>query len=290
MENIHDYTAYAKAQQLIEWRRYKEALQEAEQLLRQEPEDPDVFALISQIHLFMNEYDKALYWSNQALSREPEQQLAWFVRVSVYYATDKDRAFQEAVQEALRIDPYEPHYYYLQANMYNTKGRPNQAKTAISHALELRPESPLYLALLSYTEALLRNYEDSASLERVALNNNMESCEVYFFLGMAAGQRGEYKLKETYMRNAVRLDPDDKQYQNEYLEALQHNQILFKIILWPIKFLRKMKAWQILLTWMVAVLLFRPLVILFIVLYVLSHWVTKAIVHVKVFGWGRRGV
>ncbi|KOP68228.1 hypothetical protein AMS62_25485 [Bacillus sp. FJAT-18019] len=290
MENIHDYAAYAKAQQLIEWRRYKEALQEAEQLLRQEPEDPDVFALISQIHLFMNDYDKALYWSNQALSWEPEQQLAWFVRISVYYATDKDRAFQEAVLEALRIDPYEPHYYYLQANMYNTKGRPNQAKTAISHALEMRPESPLYLALLSYTEALLRNYEDSASLERDALNHNMESCEVYFFLGMAAGQRGEYKLKETYIRNAVRLDPDDKQYQNEYLEALQHNQILFKIILWPIKFLRKMKAWQILLTWMVAVLLFRPLVIQFIVLYVLSHWVTKAIVHVKVFGWGRRGV
>lgn len=290
MENIYDYASYAKAQQLIEWRRYKEALEEAEQLLRQEPEDPDVFALISQIHLFMNEHDKALYWSNQALSREPEQQLAWFVRVSVYYATDKDRAFQEAVQEALRVDPYEPHYYYLQANMYNTKGRPNQAKTALSQALELRPESPLYLAALSYTEALLRNFDDSASLERVALNHNMESCEVYFFLGMAAGQRGEYKLKETYMRNAVRLDPDDKQYQDEYLEALQHNQIIFKIILWPIKYLRKMKPWQILLTWVVAVLLFRPLVILFIVLYVLSHWLTKAIVHVKVFGWGRRGV
>ena len=69
MENLHNYAAYAKAQQLIEWRRYKEALKEAERLMRQEPEDPDVFALISKIHLFMNEYDKALHWSNQALRR-----------------------------------------------------------------------------------------------------------------------------------------------------------------------------------------------------------------------------
>ncbi|MBX4148382.1 hypothetical protein [Paenibacillus lautus] len=105
------------------------------------------------------------------------------MRVSVYYATDKDRAFEEALQEALRIDPYEPFYYYLQANMLNKKGRPSQAKTALSHALELRPESPLYLAV-------------------------------------------EYKLKETYIRNAVRLDPEDKQYQDEFLEALQHRNVI----------------------------------------------------------------
>lgn len=122
MEDVHHYAAYTKAQQLIKWRRYKEALKEAEQLISEVPEHPDVFALISQIHLFMDEYDKALHWSNQALKREPQHELAWFVRVSVYYYTDKDRAFEEALQEALRIDPYEPHYYYLQANMLNKKG------------------------------------------------------------------------------------------------------------------------------------------------------------------------
>ncbi|WP_106767590.1 tetratricopeptide repeat protein [Paenibacillus faecalis] len=290
MENVHDYAAYAKAQQLIEWRRYKEALQEAEQLMSQEPEDPDVFALISRIHLLMNEYDKALHWSNQALSREPHQELAWFVRVCVYYDTNKHRACKEALQEALRIDPYEPHYYYLQANLFNKMNMPKKAKTALSHALELRPESSLYLAVLSFTEAVLKNFEDSARLEKLALKYNTESSQVFMYLGWAAGERGEYKLKETYMRNAVRLDPDDKQYQDEFLEALQHNEVLFKIFLWPLKFLRKMKPWQVLLTWVVAMILFRPLLILFIVLYVLSHWVTKAIVHVKVFGWGRRGV
>lgn len=290
MGNANDYAAYTKAQQLIEWRRYKEALKEAEQLLSQEPEDPDVFALIAHIHLLMEEYDKALYWSNQALSREPEQELAWFVRVVVYYDTNQDRVCKEAIQEALRIDPYEPHYYFLQAHLYNKIDKPNRAKMALSQALELRPESPVYLALLSYTESLLKNYEDSSRVEKLALKYNTESSQVFLYLGWAAGERGEYKLKETYMRNAIRLNPDSKLYQEEFLEALQHNEVLFKIFLWPGKFVRKMKTWQVLLTWLIAVLFFRSLLILFIVLYVLSHWVTKAIVHVKVFGWRRRGI
>lgn len=290
METIQDYSAYAKVQQLIEWRRYKEALKEAQQLIKQEPEDPDVFALIANIYLLMDENDKALHWSNEALRREPEQRLAWYVRVCVYYAADKDRAFDEAVQEALRIDPYESHYYYLQANMFNKKGKLKQAKAALLQALEIHPEAPLYLAVLSYTEALLIHFEESVRLERIALEHNMESSEVYFFLGLASGQRGDYKLKETYMRNAVRLEPDNKQYQEEFLDALQHNELLFKIILWPVKFLRKLKHWQVLIAWIVAMLFLRPLLILFIVLYVLSYWVTKATVHVKVFGWGRRRV
>lgn len=44
MDNAHDYMAYARVQQLIEWNRYKEALKEAEGLLSQEPENPDVCA------------------------------------------------------------------------------------------------------------------------------------------------------------------------------------------------------------------------------------------------------
>ncbi|MGG1876511.1 hypothetical protein ABDI30_02820 [Paenibacillus cisolokensis] len=170
------------------------------------------------------------------------------------------------------------------------KGSSSKRKPHYYRRLKSIRKHRLYLAVLSYTEALLIHFEESVRLEKIALEHNMESSEVYFFLGLASGQRGDYKLKETYMRNAVRLEPDNKQYQEEFLDALQHNELLFKIILWPVKFLRKLKHWQVLIAWIVAMLFLRPLLILFIVLYVLSYWVTKATVHVKVFGWGRRRV
>ncbi|MBW4083026.1 tetratricopeptide repeat protein [Paenibacillus sp. S150] len=289
MEKDSRQTAFAAVHQLIGWKRYKEALAEAEQLLRQEPEDPDAFALMAHICSLMNEYEKALHWAKEALLREPQHELAWYVRVCVYYETDNEKALEETLREAMRVDPYEAHYYFLQANRLNKKAKYKESRGLLLQALELRPENPLYLAALSYTEALLGNMAESARVDAVAAGYDAENAYVLLYLAWAAGQRGDYKLKEVYMKNAVRLSPDNRQLQDEFLEALQQRQKLFRIFLWPTRLVRRMKRWQIILAWMFAWILFRPLVLLFIVLYVLANWVTKGIVHVQVFGWRRRG-
>ncbi|WP_175532819.1 hypothetical protein [Paenibacillus catalpae] len=49
------------------------------------------------------------------------------------------------------------------------------------------------------------------------------------YLAWSAARRGDYKLHETYMRSAVRLNPDEKQYQDEYLESLQNQYVLYRI-------------------------------------------------------------
>lgn len=289
MEHDSNQSKTAAVLQLIEWKRYKEALVEVEQVMAQNPEDPDIMALIANIYFLMNEYDKALYWSTEALKREPDHELAWYVRVGVYYETENEKAFEEALREAIRIDPYEPHYYFMKANKLNKKGKFKESKEQMLHALELRPESQLYLAMMSYVEALLGNIAESSRLDRQAIQYDAEMPYVLLYLAWSAGHRGDYKLKETYMRSAVRLNPEDKQIQDEYLEALQHSYKLFRVFLWPTKIISKMQRWQILAAWIIAWILFKPLIILFIVLYILTHWMTKGIVHVRVFGWRRRG-
>lgn len=288
MEDVSNSSNTAAVLQLMEWKRYKEALVEVEQVLALNPEDPDLLALVANIHFLMNEYEKALYWSTEALQRDPNQELAWYVRVGVYYETGNDKAFNQALPEAMRIDPYEPHYYFLKANKLNKKGKFKESREQMLHALELRPDSQLYLAMMSYIEALLGNIAESSRLDRQAIQYDAEMPYVLLYLAWSAGHRGDYKLKETYMRNAVRLNPEDKQIQDEYLEALQHSHKLFRMFLWPSKMINKMQKWHIIVAWIVVWILFRPLIILFILLYVLTHWVTKGIVHVRVFGWRRR--
>ncbi|MFM9282395.1 tetratricopeptide repeat protein [Paenibacillus jiagnxiensis] len=289
MGTVFNQPDYSAAYQLIEWRRFKEALAEAERQLRLEPEDPDGMALVAEIYFQMNEYDKALYWSREAMLREPDHQLAWYVRVRVHFETNEVKAFNESVEEALRIDPYEPHYYFLKAQLLNKKSKFREAKEELLLALELRPESPLYLASMSYTEALLGNDAESQRLDRQAIREGAEQPIVLMYLAWAAAERGDYSLREDYMRSAVRLSPDDKQYQDEYLEALQQNNPVFKVLLYPGRLLRKLRPWQVFLVWALAWLLFKPLLVLFIIIYVLVHWGSKAIVHVKVFGWRGRG-
>lgn len=274
---------------LISWKRYKEALVEAEQLLREQPENPDLFALLGQIYLGMSEQEKALHWANESLKRDPEHQVAWYIRVVVFYERQHEAAFFDALQEAQRIDPYEINYYFYHANMLNKKGKFKEAKEQILQALEFESESSLLLAILSYIEALLGNKVESSRLDRQAIKYDSENPQILLYLAWAAASRGDYKLQETYMRTVVRIDPEVKQYRDEYLDALQKGQLMYRIVLWPMQFLRKLKPWQILVAWLAAGILFRPLLLGFIVLYIATHWITKGIVHVRVFGWGRRG-
>ncbi|PWW04817.1 tetratricopeptide repeat protein [Paenibacillus cellulosilyticus] len=275
--------------QLISWRRYKEALEETQQLLRKQPEDPDLFALLGQIYLGMSDHEKALHWSDEALKQDPDHQMAWYIRIVVYYERDDDAAFYEALPEAQRIDPYETNYYFFHANLLNKKGKYKEAKEKILQALAIDSQSPMLLAILSYTEALLGNVSESHRLDRQAIQYDSENPQLLMYLAWAAGTRGDYKLQETYMRTVVRIDPDNKQHRDEYLSALQQSQWLYRAVLWPTKFLRRLKPWQILAIWIVAGIIFRPLLLGFIVLYIAAHWISKGIVHVRVFGWGRRG-
>lgn len=65
--------------QLIEWRRYKEAIQEAEEIIRLSPDEGRGYALLAQAYLKLGEKEKALVWSQEALRRDPEHEVAWFV-------------------------------------------------------------------------------------------------------------------------------------------------------------------------------------------------------------------
>ncbi|WP_169087138.1 tetratricopeptide repeat protein [Paenibacillus sp. PL91] len=277
-----------RIQQLMQWNKYKEASEEALQLIRETPYDPDAYALLGHVCLRMENYDQAIHWSGEALQRDPENELAWFVRANTYYEMEHWKDALEAIDEAQRIDPYEPHYFFLRANISNKKAKFNESRDYLLKGLEISPENPLYLANLSYTEALLKNNSESKRLSNVALRLEVESDLVYLYLAWSAEQRSDYDDYLLMLKNAIRLDPDNKQIRQEFLKGLQKNYTFYRIMLMPGNLIKKMKPWQVFLSWIVLWFLFRPLVIVFIVLYIITHWVTRLLVHVKVFGWTRR--
>ena len=280
--------SYAAVHQLLQWKRYKEALKEAETLLQQNPDDSNAHALVAWTYVLMEEFDKAMNWADQTLGLDPENELGWFARVHVLYRTQKEKACLEAIQEALRIDPNEHYYYFMKSSLLNKKGKFEEAKEQILIALEFDPHSAIYLSLLSYLEALLNNTTESEQMEQLALQYEVEEPLVYMQLAWAVSERGEYTRSEEYMKQAIRLNPEDKQIRDEYIEALEKNNKLYRMILKPMRLLRLLKPWQILLLWIFAWIVFKPLVVIFIALTTIVHWTSKIIVHVKVFGWTLR--
>ncbi|OMF22377.1 hypothetical protein BK133_26665 [Paenibacillus sp. FSL H8-0548] len=280
---------YERIQQLVQWKKYQDATNEAMALIRDTPEDAYAYALLGHVCLHMEQLDQALHWSEESLQRNPENELAWLVRVNAYYTKQNFKAAAEAIAEAQRIDPYEPHYFFLLANINNKVRKYAEARDLLLKALEISPENALYIANLSYNEALLLNFSESKLLASKALRLDVESDMVYMYLGWSAERRNDYEDYLLMLKNAIRLDPDDKQIRQQFLEALQKNYKWYRIMLMPGNLLKRMKTWQIIVSWIVLWILFRPFIILFIVLYILTHWTTKLLVHVKVFGWRRRG-
>ncbi|MDF2834585.1 MAG: hypothetical protein K0Q63_225 [Paenibacillus sp.] len=288
--SINEDTAvrYDKVGRLIGWRRYKEAAAEAEALLRDEPEDAHAYALLALVHVHTENYDAALHWTGEALRRDPDNALAWLVRTNAYHDGGKlDKALESAA-EGMRVDPYEPHYYFIRANITMKRGRYAEAKALIETALEMSPNNAAYMASLSYAEALLGNHAASRQHAREALKLNVESDSTFLILAWSAEQRGDYEENLNMLKEAIRIDPNDKQIRDAYMDGLQKSYKMYRVLLAPFKLFKRMKPWQILVTWLAIAIIFRPLIFVFIIVYALTHWLTKLLVHVKVFGWNFR--
>lgn len=277
---------FERFERLLNWGRHKEALAEASEWLREEPETPGPYNALALAFLHTKETDKALDCTQQALRIDPADEDAWFLRAVIYYSMEKWNLMLEAADEALRLDPYRAHLHYLIANMHNKHTKFDKARQSIEKALAAEPENGVYYAIYSYILANLLEFDASKENAEIALSKDVDNAQSFLYLGWAADRRGEPKLAKTMMEQAIRLNPDDEQTRNEYMETLQKNYWFYRIFTLPI-FFRRFRPWQLLLIWVVASILFRPLVILLVILYMLSFMVSKAFVHVQVYGWRR---
>ncbi|MDT3425404.1 tetratricopeptide (TPR) repeat protein [Paenibacillus forsythiae] len=276
---------YERAFQLMNWRRFDEAIRETEHWILEDPENADAYGLLAQIHMKAGRYDRAMNYSAEALRYDPENAMAWFVRTMTLYSQGKEELFLEAAEEAQRLDPLESYYPFLKFNLAHKKGNFKTAREEMDHALRLAPDRSLYLAADSYLRANMRDFEGSLSSESMALFYDPEDDQTFLYLAWAADRRGDYGKEIEFMKNAVRIDPADAQIRSEYLNSLQKKYWFYRVLLMPFIVRKRLGRWQFFLIWVVLWLVFRPLVLLFLLLYVLAYWLSKLLVKVQVFGW-----
>lgn len=278
------YAQLIRIEQLYEWSRFEEAIKETENYIQQYPEDADGYAVLGKVYLKQEDLKKALHWSLEALRKDPENEIAWETRVGTLYTEGKHKEAMTAIQEALTLFPEEAYYYFLEGNIYNQRGDHKDAKESFLVALKLEPSNALYLANYSYVESILGNQEVAIQVEEQALQLDPENPTVFMYLAWAADQRGDYSKSLSYLESAVRLEPNSQQFREEYLGILQKQYKVYQWFLVPSRLLTKVKPVVAFLIWIVAWYLFKPLIAIFIVLYIAAHWTTKIIVNVKVFG------
>ncbi|WLD92546.1 lipopolysaccharide assembly protein LapB [Alkalihalobacillus sp. AL-G] len=270
-----------KIEQLIEWGRINEAIKETEQYIQMNPDDSLGYALLAKAYLQGSQLDKALHWSEESLKRDPNDLIAWQIRVLVYFKKDDWDELNQAVQSGKELFPYNSFFYFYETNYFVNKGKFKKAKEEMETCLELEPYDSLNLAFYSYIVSLLGEKGLSESVEKQALELQPNGSSTYLYLGWAAQQRGDFEKELTFFEIAIQSEPSNEQVRSEYLTVLQRKYKLYRFLTFPQRMTKK----QALFILLPAFILLKGFALLFLLAYVVMHWVTKLLVHVKVFGW-----
>ncbi|MDQ6420732.1 tetratricopeptide repeat protein [Paenibacillus sp. LHD-117] len=237
MMNINDVHK-RKAQQLVKWNRYDDAMKEALAIIQNNPDDPEAYAFTSYISVQFGQNDSALYWAEESLRRDPNQVLARFSQTAAYFQMRKYKKALAAMKEAQRIDPFEPFYNYIQAEIFMKRGFYGNARIAIVSALKLNPSNAYYLAKLSYIEAVIGNMDVSRIHAKESLRMQQESGKNLLVLAKAAERRGEKNDHAQLLEQAIRLKPDHSHILITYKLFVKENH-------WLLFFHRKPKPWLV---------------------------------------------
>ncbi|MFD0671164.1 tetratricopeptide repeat protein [Cohnella sp. GCM10027633] len=285
MERLQLRSSYlSRIHKLIQWSRYKEALAEAEEWVREAPEDDEAIAWLAYVHRF-TDADKALHWSGEAIRRNPECETAWQVRLFVAYEREDWKSFDQVSEEMLRMFPEEAYIYRLKAQRELGRKKVAEARGLLEQAISLEHSSNNF-AVYAYALALSGNDDASRDAAATALRIDPEDVQTLLYTGWAADHRSDYEHALERLGAAVRQNPDNAQAREEYLNILQKSYWFYRVLLAP-RFLTRMKPWQIFFIWVVCWILLKPLIVLFIVLYIASYWISKWLVHLKIFGFRR---
>jgi tetratricopeptide (TPR) repeat protein len=219
-----------RAQLLIQQGRFEQAQQELGQAIADDSEAADAFYLLAIVLNEQKKYREATEAVQNAIRLEPGFAGAHTVLGDIYLDRNMYPEAEQSLNEALRLDPYNERTWGALSRLYF-----NQKKwdLAIEHAqkgLEIDPEDALCENML--TISLERSGRKDAALERSAesLRKNPDDSYAHASHGWTMLQSGQYKAAQEHFREALRLDPENEFAKEGMIQALNSNNLIFRII------------------------------------------------------------
>ncbi|TDL75909.1 tetratricopeptide repeat protein [Peribacillus frigoritolerans] len=286
MMNFHLHLG--RIQKLRDWRRYDEAIEEAQNLISLDPEIAQSYSILAHVYSHKEDFESSIYYSKEALKKDPEDYTGNFLLVSSYYQTGDLKAFDLAVEDALRLYPDTAHYYYLKAMRAFQKNKIKESLKLMESALAHESEDPVYLAAYSDFLLLANKKKESREFERIALEKNENDPHVFYSLAGTAFNRGDYKQARELSRLAAEIEPEEEAYREQYMELLKTAYPIHTFFLRIVQvnsFLRRKSA---VLLWIVMMFIFfvlNPLFWLYLLgvlcPYYVSNFITGLLVRRK---------
>ena len=224
-------TLIQRAQLLIDQARYEDASEILTKVLADNPNDPTVLAMLSEVNLRWGRSKEALRLIESAIGIDPSNDYLFFLKAYIKVELTDLKEAEACLTNALAMNPSEPEYYGLMASIKVERKDYEAGLEFANKGLELDPENLFSLNVRGKALLKLGRKEESFGTLHGALSEDPDNPMTHANFGWAELEKGDHKKALTHFREALRVNPSLEYAQAGMAEALKARYVLYRIFL-----------------------------------------------------------
>ena len=241
--------SFARALALYDLGRLEDAEEELRASLREEPDDPLRYGILSLVLLDLERGGEALEAASTTIALAPDFPLGHVARAQALLSLGRFDEAEASAREAIRLDPEDADGWILLAGAHLGRERWDEALSAAEKALSLEPESETARGLRAVALAMSQPGAEWREAAREALAVAPDTSAAHAYAGLAHLVGGGEREAAERFREALRLDPESEVAQAGLADAMKAAHPLyrpiFRFFLWQGRLSR---GWRIALT------------------------------------------
>ncbi|MEW5818733.1 MAG: tetratricopeptide repeat protein [Cyanobacteriota bacterium] len=221
---------------MLSQKQFDQAIQIFNDLLSDDPNDPEALVGLASAYQHKNKPDEAIKLAEKALESNPSYHYAYDVLSEIYFINKSNYLkAEEYALKSLQIDPFSSSTYSLLAQIYYFQKYFPQCHEYATKALNLDPLNYVAHMALGLYYCHVPDYEKAEEHYKACLSIAPESSVAYGNYGLLNLAFAQNKMGYNLLREAVRLNPDDRFLQESFREAYIRNNPFYAPLYWITK-------------------------------------------------------
>lgn len=225
-----DLSPLERGKLLYEVHRYREALAQFVEHLKEYADDARAMAWAALCWVKLGDKQRAQLVAEQAISMDPDQVFAHLAYVQVLRARNKLAEAREAIREALKLDPGRPDILGTAAALACDQKKWAEALELCQQGLEQNPRDENCQHARAWALVNLGRVEEAKDCIHSMLADHPEDADCYGYLGYAALRQGKREEALEAFSTALKIDPENESSREGFLNALRMSYPLYGLV------------------------------------------------------------
>ena len=194
---------YDYAKELHKDKKYNEAISCYKEVLKYNPDNPEVYANIALVYAEMQDFENAQKYLDGAKARFPKDEF-----IQNTYSKVKELSFAKKYEEA---------------NKYFTN---SEYQKALNIYLTIYPPQKDVLIAIAACYKGLNNIDKSIEYYKKAFDKDKNDSEIAYYIGVLYAEKENWTSAKIYLQNAIKIDPKNVNAEDLLATVVEQNNVL----------------------------------------------------------------